>query len=74
MRRGIAELNGKGEVVGGIIVMRQGENALTTIRAVKERLATLQESLPQGVEIITTYDRSSLILRAFRRSEMPKAT
>ncbi len=64
MRRGIAELNGEGEVVGGIIVMRFGENALKTIAAVKEKLTTLQKSLPEGVEIVETYDRSSLIERA----------
>ncbi len=64
MRRGIAELDGEGEVVGGIIVMRWGENALKTIDLVKERLATLQRSLPEGVEIVTTYDRSALIKRA----------
>jgi len=66
MRRGIAELNGKGEAVGGIIVMRQGENALKTIAAVKKKLATLQKSLPQGVKIIETYNRSSLIIRAIK--------
>ena len=64
LRRGIAELNGEGEVVGGIVVMRWGENALTTIEAVKEKLADLQAGLPEGVEIVTTYDRSGLILRA----------
>ncbi len=64
MRRGIAELNGEGEVVGGVIVMRWGENALQTINAVKVRLAELQRSLPDGVEIVTTYDRSDLIERA----------
>ncbi len=64
IRRGIAELDGKGEVVGGIIVMRQGENALRTIKTVKTKLAQLQKSLPKGVEIIETYDRSSLIQRA----------
>jgi len=64
MRRGIAELNGEGEVVGGIIIMRWGENASKTIDLVKERLATLQRSLPEGVEIVTTYDRSALITRA----------
>lgn len=64
MRRGIAELNGEGEVVGGVIVMRWGENASKTIAAVKERLAELQRSLPEGVEIVTTYDRSALIERA----------
>ena len=64
MRRGIAELDGEGEVVGGVIVMRWGENASKTIEAVKERLAELQRSLPDGVEIVTTYDRSALIERA----------
>ena len=64
MRRGIAELNGEGEVVGGIIVMRFGENALTTIQGVKDKLKQLQSGLPEGVEIIPTYDRSSLINRA----------
>lgn len=64
MRRGIAELDGEGEVVGGVIVMRWGENALTTIEGVKEKLKTLQASLPDGVEIVPTYDRSGLIDRA----------
>ncbi|RAS09425.1 efflux RND transporter permease subunit [Cupriavidus alkaliphilus] len=64
MRRGIAELDGQGEVAGGIIVMRSGKNALETIDAVKARLATLQASLPKGVEVVTTYDRSALIKRA----------
>jgi len=64
MRRGIAELDGEGEVVGGVIVMRWGENALKTIDAVKFRLAELSRSLPEGVEIVTTYDRSDLIHRA----------
>jgi copper/silver efflux system protein len=64
MRRGIAELNGEGEVAGGIIVMRSGKNALETIDAVKARLAKLKPSLPAGVEIVPTYDRSSLIKRA----------
>jgi Cu(I)/Ag(I) efflux system membrane protein CusA/SilA len=64
MRRGIADLDGEGEVVGGIIVMRWGENALATIEGVKERLAELQRSLPEGVEIVPTYDRSDLIHRA----------
>ncbi len=64
MRRGIAELNGEGEVVGGVVIMRWGENASKTIDAVKERLVELQRSLPDGVEIVTTYDRSSLIERA----------
>ena len=64
MRRGIGELDGEGEAVGGVIVMRSGENALSTIEAVKEKLATLKNSLPPGVEIVPTYDRSSLIGRA----------
>ena len=64
MRRGIADLDGQGEVVGGVIIMRFGENALTTIKGVKERLETLKNSLPKGVEIVETYDRSSLINRA----------
>ncbi|WP_354682457.1 efflux RND transporter permease subunit [Cupriavidus necator] len=64
MRRGIAELDGQGEVAGGIIVMRSGKNALETIDAVKARLATLQKSLPSGVQIVPTYDRSALINRA----------
>lgn len=64
LRRGIAELDGQGEVAGGVIVMRSGRNALETIEAVKAKLATLQKSLPAGVQIVTTYDRSSLINRA----------
>jgi Cu(I)/Ag(I) efflux system membrane protein CusA/SilA len=61
MRRGITELNGEGEVVSGVIVMRFGENAQGVIAAVKDKLNTLQRSLPDGVEIIPTYDRSELI-------------
>lgn len=61
MRRGIAELNGEGEVAGGVVIMRSGKNALDTIEAVKAKLATLQASLPKGVEVVTTYDRSKLI-------------
>ncbi|HET6603605.1 MAG TPA: CusA/CzcA family heavy metal efflux RND transporter [Xanthomonadaceae bacterium] len=64
LRRGIAELDGQGEVVGGIVVMRQGENALAVIRAVKARIAELRAGLPAGVEIVPTYDRSDLIERA----------
>lgn len=64
LRRGIAELDGEGEVVGGIIVMRWGENALKTIDAVKKKLEELEQSLPDGIEVIETYDRSSLIVRA----------
>ncbi|MEK7262122.1 MAG: efflux RND transporter permease subunit, partial [Pseudomonadota bacterium] len=66
MRRGITELNGEGEVAGGIIVMRYGENALATIEAVKQKLDSLKKSLPEGVEIVTTYDRSGIIQRAVR--------
>jgi Cu(I)/Ag(I) efflux system membrane protein CusA/SilA len=61
IRRGISELDGKGEAVGGVIVMRAGKNALQTIEAVKKKIASLQAGLPQGVEIIATYDRSELI-------------
>ncbi|CAH9049584.1 Cation efflux system protein CusA [Pseudoalteromonas sp. CIP111854] len=61
MRRGIAELNGEGEVVGGVVVMRFGENAQTTIEGVKAKLTSLKNSLPEGVEIVTVYDRSKLI-------------
>lgn len=64
MRRGIVELDGEGEVVGGIIIMRFGENALKTIQGVKDKLAELQNGLPKGVEVVTTYDRSALINRA----------
>ena len=64
MRRGIGELDGEGEATGGVIVMRSGKNALVTIAAVKEKIASLQGSLPPGVEIVPTYDRSGLINRA----------
>ncbi|HET7779029.1 MAG TPA: CusA/CzcA family heavy metal efflux RND transporter, partial [Rudaea sp.] len=64
LRRGIAELNGEGEVAGGIIVMRSGKNAQSTIDAVKAKLATLKASLPAGVEVVETYDRAQLIKRA----------
>lgn len=64
MRRGIAELNGEGETVGGIVVMRSGENALDTISGIKSKLAELQKSLPKGVEVVIVYDRSGLINRA----------
>ena len=66
MRRGITELNGEGEVAGGIIVMRYGENALATIKAVEQKLDSLKKSLPEGVEIVTTYNRSGIIQRAVR--------
>jgi Cu(I)/Ag(I) efflux system membrane protein CusA/SilA len=64
MRRGIAELNGEGEVAGGIIIMRFGENAQETINGVKEKLEQLKKGLPEGVEVVTVYDRSGLIERA----------
>ncbi len=64
MRRGLVELDGEGEAVGGIIVMRWGENALAVIDAVKERLESVRAGLPEGVEIVTTYDRSGLIRAA----------
>ena len=64
MRRGIAELNGEGEVAGGVVIMRSGKNALETIDAVKARLETLKPGLPAGVEIVPVYDRSNLIKRA----------
>jgi Cu(I)/Ag(I) efflux system membrane protein CusA/SilA len=64
LRRGILERDGVGEVVGGIIIMRYGENALQTINNVKKRLAALQDGLPEGVRIIPAYDRSNLIVRA----------
>jgi copper/silver efflux system protein len=64
MRRGIAELNGEGEVAGGVVIIRAGENARAVIGAVRARLTELERSLPAGVELVTTYDRSSLIDRA----------
>jgi Cu(I)/Ag(I) efflux system membrane protein CusA/SilA len=64
MRRGIAELNGEGETVGGIVVMRFGENAQQVINRVKEKLEQLKKGLPEGVEVIPVYDRSALIERA----------
>ncbi len=64
MRRGVADLNGEGEITGGIVVMRYGENALSTIAGVKQKLNDLRPGLPPGVEIVETYDRSSLIHRA----------
>ena len=62
LRRGITELNGEGEAVGGIIIMRSGENALNVIKAVKAKIETLKAGLPEGVEIVTVYDRAPLIL------------
>jgi copper/silver efflux system protein len=64
LRRGIAELNGEGEVVGAYVVMRFGENAQKTIDNVKQKIRSLQQGLPEGVEIVTTYDRSTLIQHA----------
>ena len=64
MRRGIAELNGEGEVTGGIVIMRYGENAQKTIELVKAKLESLKKGLPEGVEIIPVYDRSNLINNA----------
>ena len=64
MRRGIAELNGQGEVAGGVVILRSGKNAREVIAAVKDKLTTLKRSLPPGVEVVTTYDRSGLIDRA----------
>ncbi len=64
LRRGVAEWNGEGETVGGIVVIRFGENALKVIEGVKEKLAELQKGLPNGVRVKTAYDRSSLIKRA----------
>ncbi len=61
MRRGVADLDGKGETVGAIVIMRHGENALTVIERVKARLKELEPTLPKGVQVVTTYDRSDLI-------------
>ncbi|WP_342114527.1 efflux RND transporter permease subunit [Pseudoduganella sp. OTU4001] len=69
MRRGIADLNGEGEVAGGVVVMRSGKNALETIDAVKGKLAALKASLPSGVEVVPVYDRSNLIRRAVTNLE-----
>lgn len=64
MRRGITELNGQGETVGGVVILRAGKNARETITAVKAKLAELQQSLPKGVQVVPVYDRSKLIDRA----------
>ncbi|WP_119681914.1 efflux RND transporter permease subunit [Indioceanicola profundi] len=64
LRRGVSELNGEGEVTGAVVILRQGENALAAIKAVEARIEELRPSLPNGVEIVTTYDRSDLIERA----------
>ena len=70
MRRGISELDGVGEAVGGVVILRSGKNAQATIAAVKDKLTQLQSSLPKGVEIVTTYDRSALIERAIDNLSM----
>jgi Cu(I)/Ag(I) efflux system membrane protein CusA/SilA len=64
MRRGVGELNGEGEAVGGVVIMRWGDNALTTIAGVKAKMEDLKRGLPDGVEVVETYDRSGLIERA----------
>ena len=64
IRRGVADLDGQGDTVGGIVIMRQGENALNVINRVKAKIEDIKPSLPKGVEIVTTYDRSDLIKRA----------
>jgi Cu(I)/Ag(I) efflux system membrane protein CusA/SilA len=66
MRRGISDLDGQGEVAGAVVIMRHGKNALETIRAVKAKMAQLKASLPAGVEVVETYDRSGLIERSVR--------
>src|SRR4029077_8310783 len=64
IRRGLTELNGEGEAPGGIVIMRYGENALNVIDGVKDRLHEIEKSLPEGVKVVVTYDRSELIERA----------
>lgn len=64
LRRGVADYNGEGDVVGGIVIMRSGENALQVIDRVKEKFNEIKSSLPEGVEIVSTYDRSELILKS----------
>jgi Cu(I)/Ag(I) efflux system membrane protein CusA/SilA len=64
MRRGIAELDGEGEVAGGVVILRSGKNAHAAIKAIKQKIAELEKSLPAGVQLVTTYDRSQLIDRA----------
>lgn len=66
IRRGIAELNGEGETVGGVVVMRYGENALNIINGVKEKLKEVEPAFPKGVKLVITYDRSNLILKSIR--------
>ena len=67
LRRGAGELNGEGEAVGGVVIMRYGENALDVIERVKQRIEEIRPSLPEGVEIVPTYDRSGLIERSIHR-------
>jgi len=69
LRRGIAEFNGEGETAGGVVIMRYGENALSTINRVREKLQDLQSGLPKGVEIVPVYDRGDLIQRAVKNLE-----
>src|SRR5271157_1189449 len=69
IRRGVADLDGKGDVVGGVVIMRHGENALKVIKRVKARLDEIRPSLPPGVKLVTTYDRSDLILRSINTLE-----
>jgi Cu(I)/Ag(I) efflux system membrane protein CusA/SilA len=69
MRRGVADLDGTGEVVSGIVVMRQGENALAVIDRVKAKLKEIEPGLPPGVKLVTAYDRSELILALHRQPE-----
>src|SRR5436853_3948365 len=64
LRRGLVELDGEGETVGGVVVMRHGENALRVIDGVRRKLDEVKKSLPEGVEVVATYDRSTLIERA----------
>jgi Cu(I)/Ag(I) efflux system membrane protein CusA/SilA len=64
IRRGVADWNGTGETVAGIVIMRQGENALEVIQRVKEKLKDIEGGLPPGVKVVTAYDRSELILRS----------
>ncbi len=66
IRRGVADLDGEGDAVGGIVVMRSGENALNVINGVKDKLKEIQPSLPAGVQVVTTYDRSELIQRSIK--------
>jgi Cu(I)/Ag(I) efflux system membrane protein CusA/SilA len=71
IRRGLVEMNGEGEVVGGIVIMRYGENALDVINRVKQKLAEVQPAFPDGVKVVTTYDRSTLIRDSMKPCQMP---